>query len=178
MFDLKIPQAIKNYAWALVSAVNFGQRGKADGSKEQQYTGMIGEVMCCDLFRRPRPQGGAGPDPGHDMVISEKRVDVKTMGRTVPMQAAYVHNFCALQIRAPGYYLFCSICKPTSILTVCGTISAAELHQKGQHFAEGETRTRSDGTTFVTRAGMIEVAQASLAQCRDAEDIQIELMDW
>ena len=42
---LFVPKDIRLMVWDFVSKNNIGQRSKANGNKEQQYVGLLGEVM-------------------------------------------------------------------------------------------------------------------------------------
>ncbi len=60
MFDIKPTQEQKKYATDLVNNYNFGNRGLGDGSKEMQYTGMLGQTILADLLKLPRPNRRRG----------------------------------------------------------------------------------------------------------------------
>ncbi len=97
MFSIAISQELKEYCGELITNHNFGNRGFADGNREEQYTGLIGQSMICRLLGSPLPTGEGGFDEGVDIEINGLRVDVKTMGRTTPVREYYVNNFIALQ---------------------------------------------------------------------------------
>lgn len=139
-------------------------RGVADGTKDQQFTGILGETVFADYMGLPRPDGRKGFDGGHDFVIGEEIfVDVKTMGRTVSVKERYVHNFFGLQKNYNvHYYIFQSYNKREHIITICGYVSHDELLKLASLYPKGSIRTRDDGSTLLTKADLYEIKQSDL----------------
>ena len=128
MFDLKVTDEQKIYAKRLVTQYNFGNRGVANGNQQEQYIGILGQTVFADLLNMIRPSGKGGFDGGFDFFINHKRVDVKTMGRTVAVKDFYVHNFIGLQKDFNvDFYVFCSYNRKKDILTICGYVSKDEF---------------------------------------------------
>lgn len=172
MFELPVHAEQIKYATELVNNNNFGQRGHADGTKEMQRIGLIGETVIADLLGQPRPRG-TGNDGGHDVIINNSLVDVKTMGRTVPMRSDFVHNFFEVQVRnVCDVLLFCSFNRNNDTLTVCGWLDKADLKRLGTYHRAGDERRRSDGSTFTLRSGLWEVPQSALEPLHEARDMR------
>lgn len=109
MFDVKVTEEQLRYAADMVERFNFGQRGRGDGNKKEQLTGILGQTVFADLINAERPNGATGFDGGKDFEINHKRVDIKTMTRSVPMRPDFVHNFVGYQKDYPvDYYVFAS----------------------------------------------------------------------
>ncbi len=97
MFKIKVSNKIIDYATSLVKEHNFGNRGVADGSAEEQLTGIIGQCTIQTMFHVDLLTGDEGFDHGEDLNFSGLSIDVKTMGRTTDVKDYYVNNFIALQ---------------------------------------------------------------------------------
>lgn len=60
MFKVKVTDEQISYVQDLLEKVNFGQRGDGtkrynNGTKEEQFVGILGEVVVADLFGQKRP---------------------------------------------------------------------------------------------------------------------------
>ena len=148
MITQKIPDEMKRSAWEFLQHNNIGNRHTANGNKEEQYVGLLGEMVVADIFNIEHKLS-KGFDGGFDFVIDGKKADVKTMGRNVDVKMNYVNNFIAFQ---SGFncdlYIFCSINKNKSELTICGWVTKQELFDRATYYPKGEKRTRDNGTSF------------------------------
>lgn len=162
MITLNIPYDTKRTVWNFLKHNNVGNRGKADGNKEEQYVGLLGETMVKnylgvdDVLRN-------GFDGGYDIEFKGMKIDVKTMGRKVNPKLHYVNNFISYQSDFNCCaYIFCSINKLTSELTICGWLTKKQLFSRACLYKEGAIRTRSDGTTFKMKAPTYEIKNSML----------------
>lgn len=172
MFDVKVTPQQRKYAWDLVSHYNFGNRGIADGNKSEQFIGILGQVVLADLLNLEKPAGSKGFDGGFDFMIKGKKVDVKTMGRTVSVKHFYVHNFIGFQKEFDvDYYLFCSYNKIKKLMTICGLVSKDEFFEKAKLYPRGTKRFRENGTYFETKADLFEIKQRDLKEINSSNDI-------
>jgi len=177
MFKVDIKKEIIDHCKKQVEKYNFGQRGYADGTKDQQLTGIIGQTVVADLYDMPWVEGGEGFDEGKDLLVSGKVVDIKTMGRTTDVRDYYVNNFVGLQKDyKTDIYIFCSLNKTTNELTICGWVSKKELFERAQFFKKGTTRTRSDGSTFQTFTDLYEIANNALNNVDTVEELKKDTM--
>jgi len=176
VFSIAISQELKEYCGELITNHNFGNRGFADGNREEQYTGLIGQSMICRLLGSPLPTGEGGFDEGVDIEINGLRVDVKTMGRTTPVREYYVNNFIALQKNyQTDVYFFCSIDKSTSKFTVCGWVTKAQLLDRAEFYKKGTKRYRSDKTWFETKADLYEIANDKLNVVNSPDELRVAI---
>lgn len=142
---------------------NLGNRGDgSDGTKEQQFIGVLGENFIrhfCGLpYMEPK-----GFDGGYDVIILGNKFDVKTMGRTIEPRLDFVNNFVASQTKFdPDAYLFISINKTNFKATVCGWIEKQLFAQKANLFAKNTKRKRADGSSFVLKADTYEIENSKL----------------
>ncbi|MEQ3796393.1 hypothetical protein AAFP94_14490 [Flavobacteriaceae bacterium MJ-SS4] len=82
MFTIKVKEELIEYCKKQISNYNFGKRSQANGTPEQQLTGIIGQSVVMELFGLEKVDGRYGFDEGVDLVFNNKKIDVKTMGRT------------------------------------------------------------------------------------------------
>lgn len=163
MIQLNIPRELKVKIWKYLQDNNIGQRGNADGNQEEQYVGLLGEYTIKHYLGMKMDFAG-GFDGGFDLTdADEKKWDVKTMGRMVEPQPHYVNNLIASQLNYDcDYYLFCSLNKRTSVLTVCGYISTTNFKKIADFNPEGKKISRDDGTTFKMKTDNYTIANEDL----------------
>lgn len=145
---------------------SIAQRGKFDGTPEQQFYGLLAQIMVTDLLCMERPVNNGEHDNGVDFVLLGKKFDVKTETRNVRFNHdVYVHNMQELQIHYDtDFYVFCSYNKSIDELEICGYISKEELIARANHFKKGEMRKRTDGTEFEVVAGLYEIQNKYLTE--------------
>lgn len=176
MFNFKVDQYIINKAKTLVSKYNFGKRSEANGTKEQQIVGIIGELMIRDLFGAGNIDGLNGFDGGYDIKYNNKLIDVKTMGRTSPPKENFVNNLIDLQINhSADHFIFNSFNKKNNILTVCGWISKTNFVKLAKYFPKDTIRKRTDGTQFKTFSGLYEIKNKDLNGVNTPDELLIQL---
>ena len=128
MFTVAVEHSLIEHCKTVLAKHNFGKRYTANGTKEQQLTGIIGQSVVMNLFNIGYVDGTSGFDNGVDLVYNNKTIDVKTMGRTTRVKANYTNNFLKLQdYFKTDIYIFCSYHKINNVLTVCGWISKADF---------------------------------------------------
>ena len=172
MFDLEVTAEQIAYATDVVNGHNFGQRGRGDGNRQEQLTGIIGQTVFSDLINVKRPTGEEGFDGGVDFNINDRTVDIKTMTRKGPVKSYYVHNFVGYQQGYDvDYYIFASYNTTKKVLTICGYMPKDEFFARADYFEKGSVRRRSDGTTFRTFAPLYEIRQTSLYTANSIEEL-------
>ena len=160
--NLKIPKELKVKCWNFLKKNNLGNRLEANGNKEQQFVGLIGEIMVVNLFGLEY-KFSQGFDGGFDFIYKGKKIDVKTMGRTVDPKPYFVNNFIAFQKDFNcDYYIFTSLNKKTNELTICGYLSKEDLLKKSTLYKKGTKRTRTNGTSFILKADTYEIENFNL----------------
>lgn len=176
MFDITISKEIKTHCEYLMKHHNFGNRGIADGNYGEQLTGLIGQNTLQQLFDFPLMDGKGGFDNGEDINFNNISIDVKTMGRTVNMKTYYVHNLIGLQEHYPTQvYIFCSYNKKTNTLTICGWVTKEQHRKRAKFYPKGTVRTRSNTTTFNTKADLYEIRNDALNDVTNFEDLKQQL---
>ena len=157
-----IPKQLKNDVWTFLNENNIGNRFEGNGNKEQQFVGLVGEIMVKRLFGFDH-EFKKGFDGGFDFKYKGFKIDVKTMGRNVDVKDYFVNNFVEHQIKYDcDIYIFCSLNKQSNELTICGFITKKELLNVGTLVKKGSTRYRKDGSTFKSRTAMFEIKNTDL----------------
>ena len=89
--NINIPKDLKLKCWNYLQKNNMGNRHSANGNKEEQLVGLLGEVLTKQLFNIEHKFSN-GFDGGYDFIYKENKIDVKTMGRTVNVKDYFVNN--------------------------------------------------------------------------------------
>ena len=179
MFKVRVPDAIIAHCKRQIELYDFGQRYTANGTKEQQLTGIIGQSVIMNMFGLPLVDGATGFDNGVDIVHNGKSIDVKTMGRTTDVRDYYVNNFIALQQNLnTDVFIFCSYNKTNQELTVCGWIPKAEFLKKAAFFPKGSIRYRANGTSFQTFTDLYEIRNDMLYDVDSTEMLIKRIEMW
>ena len=161
---IEVSKDLKDRCWTFLQYHNMGQRGDFDGNREEQFVGLIGEMVVKDIFNKPM-EFVSGYDGGYDFMLGDLKVDVKTMGRNVDVKDYYVNNFVGHQKDYDcDIYIFTSLNKQTSILTICGWVTKEELFNRSEFYEKGELRHRGDGSSFETKASLFEIKNGELNQ--------------
>lgn len=179
MFTLKVSEELLEHCKKQIQQFNFGTRSTANGNKEQQLTGIIGQSALMELFNFGFVDGTTGFDYGIDLVYENLTIDIKTMGRNTDVRKTYTNNFLKLQdYFNTDIYIFCSFHKSKNELTICGWIDKKTFAQKRKYFPKGTYRTRNDGTTFSTFADLYEIDTVDLNDVISIEDLKIQLNNY
>lgn len=178
MFDVRVKAEQLLYVEELLKTANFGRRGEFDGNHEQQLTGILAQTVVADLLELPRPVDEGKSDNGIDFIINGLTVDLKTMGRNVPMKESFVHNLYGSQIEFDTkIFLFSSLNKRTEVLTICGWLTKEDFQEKAIHFPQGTKRYRDNGTyiTVIGSAGNYEIQQTLLNPLNNVNEIFLNI---
>jgi hypothetical protein len=177
MFTIKVSEELYKYCVEQTEKFNFGARYTANGTKEQQLTGIIGQSVVMNLFDLGFVDGNDGFDDGVDIVFNDKKIDVKTMGRTTDVRNNYTNNFLKLQdYFKTDIYIFCSYNKTKKDLTVCGWIDKKNFEIKRKYYPKGTLRYRSDGSSFETFSDLYEIDIVDLNNVETIEDLKKQIL--
>ena len=172
MIQVAIHDDDRRYAVEILKTTNFGHRSRGfNGNYEKQYTGLIGELTLHRVLGLTRPKYTSGR-LDTDILINNKKVDIKSMARNVYMQDHYVHNFVAYQKDMPSdILLFISINKKSGVVQICGWLEKEKFLENASFFDQGDKRERDDGTSFVLRAPLYEIEQNKLNKLNNVNDL-------
>lgn len=181
MFSIEVPSFVIEHSRQFVQECNLGQRGDgSDGTADQQEIGVIAQNMALLAIGQPLLQPSFTHDGGVDFIAFDQRIDIKAMGRTVDVSLNYVNNLVASQLRGgANAYLFTSYNTNNQRLTVCGWIPKATFKNRASFYQKGQTRTRRDGSSFVLKADMYELANNQI--CHSAQnwlELWVEMHKW
>lgn len=173
MFKFQVSNHIIEHCRNQIQHYNFGQRSVANGTPEQQLTGIIGQCAIMEKFGLGLINGATGFDDGEDINYKGLVVDVKTMGRTVDVRPNFVNNFIGLQLKFnTDLFIFCSLNKKNYELTVCGWIPKSLFLEEASFYPKGSIRTRTDGTSFRTFADLYEIENTKLINVNSFEELE------
>ena len=172
MIQVPIHDDDRRYAVEVLKTTNFGHRSRGfNGNYEKQYTGLIGELTLHRVLGLTKPKYTSGRLDS-DILINNKKVDIKSMARNVYMQDHYVHNFVAYQRDMPSdILLFISINKKSGVVQICGWLEKEKFLENASFFDQGDKRERDDGTSFVLRAPLYEIEQNKLNKLNNVNDL-------
>ena len=172
MIQVSIHDDDRRYAVEVLKTTNFGHRSKGfNGNYEKQYTGLIGELTLHRVLGLTKPKYTSGRLDS-DILINNKKIDIKSMARNVYMQDHYVHNFVAYQKDMPSdILLFISINKKSGVVQICGWLEKEKFLENASFFDQGDKRERDDGTSFVLRAPLYEIEQNKLNKLNNVNDL-------
>ena len=172
MIQVAIHDDDRRYAVEVLKTTNFGHRSRGfNGNYEKQYTGLIGELTLHRVLGLTRPKYTSGRLDS-DILINNKKIDIKSMARNVYMQDHYVHNFVAYQRDMPSdILLFISINKKSGVVQICGWLEKEKFLENASFFDQGDKRERDDGTSFVLRAPLYEIEQNKLNKLNNVKDL-------
>lgn len=164
ILNIKIDDEQKKYAEDQVNKTDFGSGLERAGTKRNQFVGILGETIICDLLEKVRPDGSNGYDLGIDFYSKNgTSFDVKTMRRTTMMRWDFDHNYYEAQFNHVAEYLiFNSYCTTTNLMQVCGYLNSKDLYNKCKKLKKGERVFRTDGKPFVAKDDLLMVPQENL----------------
>lgn len=144
MFSITVPEKVINTSLEFMRGYST-DKSAMTANKKQILAGVIGENTIRYLLRLPRMEYLQHGDNGVDVVIHGKKVDVKTMLRTVDPRIDYANNFKATSMREADILLFTSLNEKAGMLTVCGWLPTEEFISKATLFPKGAQRPSGQG---------------------------------
>lgn len=177
MFKVKVSDDIINHCNNQLELYNFGKRKEANGTKEQQLTGIIGQSVVMDIFEEGYVDGSLGFDGGIDLVFFDYKIDVKTMGRNCDAKSSYTNNFLKLQDSYDtDIYIFCSYNKLNQEVTICGWIDKKSFEKKRKYYPKGSIRNRTNGTSFETFSDLYEIDNNEINDVLNPLDLKMQII--
>ncbi len=171
MLKLKVREEQIIYAKNLLKNNSFAKRGDGsrrynNGNKQEQFTGILGQVVTADLFGYKRPCYDENSDGGVDLIIHNQKIDVKTMSRNCDVKSYFVHNLHGDQVGEyyqNNIYLFTSLNKKIMELTICGWVTKDEFFKRASFYPYGAIR-RNPSKSFRVRSrkGLYEIKTCDL----------------
>ena len=163
-FTVVVPQSVIDISEHFVENNNLGRRpDNSNGTKEQQMVGVIGQNMMAMALNEPFMQPSTFHDGGVDFVITGKKIDIKTMGRTVTPTLKYVNNLIASQAKFDvDAYVFSSLNTSNSKLTICGWLPKVSFLFFAKFYEKSTIRERTNSTSFELKADTYEIENDDL----------------
>ena len=121
---IPVPEPLQAYARGAVKATKIGCRGDFDGTQDQQYYGLMGELLMARLFTGEWHDYESKNDHGVDIVgLGDCKIDVKTCKRHRYIAARDVHCYPALQQDThTDVVLFLNYHAVDDVIEICGWI--------------------------------------------------------
>ena len=177
MYKVEVSEYIITYCKNQVEQYNFGKRKEANGNKEQQFIGIVGQCVLMQLFNCGLVDGRTGFDNGIDIQFENHKIDIKTMGRNTDVKLDYTNNFIKFQENyQTTTYIFCSYNKKSNELTICGWIDKETFEKKRKYFQKGTERMRSDGSKFILFSDSYEIYNFNLFDVTSTQDLKNQLL--
>lgn len=152
MITFNVPDMVIRQSVMVCDRTNFGKRGVDDGTKEQQLHGIIAQNCMALAFGFPFVKPSDTWDGGFDFRISDQKIDIKSVTRTVQAKPEYECFVVTEQLRYDvQVYLFTSYNKRANQLTICGWLPKDIFMQRSRAIKRGDVIQRDDGTSFVCR---------------------------
>jgi hypothetical protein len=179
MIIVKVTENLEKHCVEQIERFNFGKRFTANGNKEQQLTGIIGQSVVMQMFGLDFVDGNIGFDDGVDLTFNDRTMDVKTMGRNTDVKTSYTNNFLKIQdYFKTQIYIFCSYNKIKKEVTVCGWIDKENFIAKRNYFEKGAIRKRFDGTEFIVFSDLYEIDNEHLNNVNSIEELKFQLLNF
>jgi hypothetical protein len=175
MIDKNVTEdLIKHFHW-LQTKIDLGQRkAGGNGDPAQQFTGMIGECIVRHELGLDWMQPKDGWDNGIDLEKYDITLDVKTMGRNVPVRPNFTNNFWAWQdkFKFDGY-VFCSYNKKLQILTICGWQTKSEFIERRRFKPKGTMcKLWPQNKEFPLKGDMYEIDMCDIKQFDNIDQLK------
>jgi hypothetical protein len=146
-----------DFARAYLEKGGIAHRGNFDGDNLKQLFGLLAQIIVGDICKCSRPIN-SGFDGGWDLMLYEKKYDVKCEIRSVDFKKKYVHNLNANQknYKTDGY-IFVSYNKEIGEFTVCGKITKDKFFEKAIYRKVGDRVERADGSLMDIQSSFYEL---------------------
>jgi len=158
LINIELQKRVIEYSRQLVRQINYGQRGHFDGTKAEQFIGIVAENTVREYYGYDLIKPLKIWDGGFGIGWNGFKVGIKTVIRTVQPKPNYICNFYEVQKKHQSdAFIFTSLNTKKKILTICGWIEKENFFKKAQKFKVGSKRFRSDGTHFTSTTNHFEI---------------------
>ena len=158
MISVIVPEEQRARIWKYLGRHNLGNRGRFDGSRKDQYIGLLGEFAVRQYLGIDVEEyrSKEGFDDGVDIVVSNgMTIDVKTIARGTNPQPHFDVNILDTQKSYNVHiYVFCSHNTKSNETTICGWRSKKMFFADSTFYEKGEKKVRDDGSVWIIRASM------------------------
>jgi hypothetical protein len=155
---IKLSAELKESVLKNVQENNAGKRYLVNGSKKDQYIGMLGETALKNYFKiKYEPLEDNDDCSFH---YYGRKIDVKTMALSLDPNPEFVNSLTANQKNTQAdTYIFTSFNQRTSELFVLGWVSLDELLDKTKKLKK---KTKNDDTTLKAKATVYKIKNRDL----------------
>ena len=172
---VKVTDTIKEHANLITQNKNFGNRRAGfNGTRDQQMTGIIGELIIYKVLDLPFPTYETYTPT--DIEINGSKIDVKTRRSASSfMRPGWVHNLTKFQIdHLVPYVLFNNYNAAESTMEIDGWLSKQTIIENMDKWLkrQGGSSMRDDGTILRMKTNNIEIPTEAVIKINSVEDIR------
>jgi len=130
----------KEYVTELIKQ-EFGHERKNSGDYFERLFGLLGQIIVCDIFKKPRPTDITKCDGFSDIEIKEINYDIKTRRINVPNKKEYWNSVQSEQMNFKvGGYIFVVYRQDKGLFQIVGWIHKKEFLEKGKFHKKEERK--------------------------------------
>ena len=170
MISVIVPE--EQRIWKYLGRHSLANRGHFDGSRKDQYIGLLGEYavrqyLGIDVEEYRSKQGF---DNGIDIVTNNgMTIDVKTIATRSAVRPHHQVNIAATQKSYNVHmYVFCHHNTKTNETTICGWRSKKMYFEDATFMAKGEKKVLDNGSVLTYRAASYDLR---VSQLHDIEEL-------
>ena len=172
MIVIKIPEEQRARIWKYLGRNSLAKRGHFDGSRKDQYIGLLGEYAVRQYLGIDveEYQSKEGFDNGIDIVTNNgMTIDVKTISSRSKLKSHHQVNIAATQKSYNVHmYVFCHHNTKNNETTICGWRSKKMFFEDAIFMAKGEKKVLDNGSVLTYRAASYDL---KVSQLHDIEEL-------
>ena len=172
MISMIVPEEQRARIWKYLGRHSLANRGRFDGSRKDQYIGLLGEYVVRQYLGIDVEEyrSKEGFDDGVDIIaINGMTIDVKTIARGInPKPHFDVYILDTQKTYNVHTYVFCSHNTKTNETTICGWRSKKMFFEDATFMAKGEQKIRDNGSVLTYRAAAYDLR---ISQLHDIEEL-------
>lgn len=166
---------IESKVWKYIQKHNLGNRTIFDGTKKQQFYGLLTQTVLSNKLDQPILDAD-GFDDGIDIILNNYTIDVKTTLRNVNVKDYYPVNLLDSQYRSKryknDYYIFCSYNIKENIIQVLGILKKEDVERLGCYFSSTDKSFNATGKEIDVNVARWEIPISLLIPVNSIEDIK------
>lgn len=167
---------IESHVWKYIQKNNLGQRKTWNGSKKQQFYGLLTQSVLSKKLGQPVLAVDSGFDNGIDIILNNYTIDVKTTLRNVDVKEKYPVNLLDSQYRSNryknDYYIFCSYNVKENIIQILGILKKEDVERLGSFFSPEDKSFNEKGEAIAAEVARWEIPISSLIPVNSVDDIK------
>ena len=172
MISVIVPEEQRARIWKYLGRHSLANRGRFDGSRKDQYIGLLGEYVVRQYLGIDVEEyrSKEGFDDGVDIVANNgMTIDVKTISSRSAVRPHFQVNIAATQKSYNVHmYVFCHHNTKNNETTICGWRSKKMYFEDATYMAKGEQKVLDNGAVLTYRAASYDLR---ISQLHDIEEL-------